>query len=141
MTITSEVTLPTGDGPMTAYRARPDGQARGAVIVVQEAFGVNPHIQDVTRRFAAAGWDAIAPAFFHRQGSPVLDYDDLANVMPLLGQMTPAGLAMDLNAAVDRLRPGYSGTPAPTTGSTAMSVLPSSTPKPPARPGTAPWTG
>ncbi len=103
MTITSEVTLPTGDGPMTAYRARPDGQARGAVIVVQEAFGVNPHIQDVTRRFAAAGWDAIAPAFFHRQGSPVLDYDDLATVMPLLGQMTPAGLAMDLNAAVDWL--------------------------------------
>ena len=88
------------DHPMTAYRARPGGQARGAVIVVQEAFGVNPYIQDVARRFAAAGWDAIAPAFFHRQGSPVLDYDDLATVMPLLGHMTPAGLAMDLNAAV-----------------------------------------
>ncbi len=103
MTITSEITLPTADGPMAAYRARPDGAARGAVIVVQEAFGVNPHIQDVTRRFAAAGWDAIAPAFFHRQGSPILDYDNLAHVMPLLGQMTPAGLAMDLNAAVDQL--------------------------------------
>src|ERR1700730_13656347 len=103
MTTTSEVTLPTADGPMTAYRARPDGQAKGAVVVVQEAFGVNPHIQDVTRRFAVAGWDAIAPAFFPRQGSPILDYDDLATVMPLLGQMTPAGLATDLNAAVDQL--------------------------------------
>ena len=103
MTTTSDVTLPTADGPMDAYRARPEGDAKGAVIVVQEAFGVNPHIQDVTRRFAAAGWDAIAPAFFHRQGSPILDYDDLATVMPLLGQMTPAGLAMDLNAAVDQL--------------------------------------
>ena len=88
---------------MPGYQARPDGAAKGGVIVVQEAFGVNSHIEDVARRFAAAGWDAVAPAFFHRQGSPVLDYDDLATVMPLLGQMTAAGLAMDLTAAVDHL--------------------------------------
>jgi carboxymethylenebutenolidase len=75
---------------MPAYRARPDGPAKGGVIVVQEAFGVNSHIEDVTRRFAAAGWDAVAPAFFHRRGSPVLDYDDLATVMPLLGRRTNA---------------------------------------------------
>jgi carboxymethylenebutenolidase len=103
MTTFGAVTLATDDGPMPGYQARPDGAAKGGVIVVQEAFGVNPHIEDVTRRFAAAGWDAVAPAFFHRQGSPVLDYDDLATVMPLLGQMTAAGLAMDLTAAVDHL--------------------------------------
>jgi carboxymethylenebutenolidase len=103
MPATGAVTLATDDGPMPGYRVRPDGPARGGVIVVQEAFGGNPHIEDVTRRFAAAGWDAVAPALFHRQGSPVLDYDDLATVMPLLGQMTPAGLAMDLTAAVDHL--------------------------------------
>jgi carboxymethylenebutenolidase len=102
------VPLVTDNGPMPCYRARPHGAAKGSaakggVIVVQEAFGVNDHIQDVTRRFAAAGWDAVAPAFFHRQGSPVLDYDDLATVMPLLGKMTPEGLAMDLTAAVDYL--------------------------------------
>jgi carboxymethylenebutenolidase len=97
------VTLATADGPMPAYRARPDGEAKGGVIVVQEAWGVNDHIQDVTRRFAAAGWDAVAPAFFHRQGSPVLDYEDLDPVMPLLGQLTAAGLAMDLTAAVGHL--------------------------------------
>jgi carboxymethylenebutenolidase len=103
MPVCDTVTLATGDGPMPAYQARPDGAAKGGVVVVQEAFGVNGHIEDVTRRFAAAGWDAVAPAFFHRQGSPVLDYDDLATVMPLIGQMTPAGLAMDLTAAVDHL--------------------------------------
>jgi carboxymethylenebutenolidase len=113
MTTSSTVTLATDDGPMPAYQARPAGAAKGSaakggvakggVVVVQEAFGVNAHMEDVTRRFAAAGWDTIAPAFFHRQGSPVLDYDDLATVMPLLGQMTPAGLAMDLTAAVDHL--------------------------------------
>jgi len=41
----------------------------------------------------------VAPAFFHRQGSPVLDYEDLASVMPLLGQLTAEGLA----AVVDHL--------------------------------------
>jgi carboxymethylenebutenolidase len=112
------VTLATADGPMPAYRARPDSAAkggaargraargeaaRGGVIVVQEAWGVNQHIQDVARRFALAGWDAVAPAFFHRQGSPVLDYEDLASVMPLLGQLTAEGLAADLTAAVDYL--------------------------------------
>ena len=118
------VTLATPDGPMPAYLARPDsagkggaakgGEARGGaakggaaakggVIVVQEAWGVNHHIQDVARRFAVAGWDAVAPAFFHRQGSPVLDYEDLASVMPLLGQLTAEGLAADLTAAVDYL--------------------------------------
>jgi len=103
MTTCSEVTLATLDGAMAGYQARPDGPAKGGVVVVQEAFGVNSHIEDVARRFAAAGWDALAPAFFHRQGSPVLDYDDLATVMPLLGQMTPEGFAMDLAAAVDHL--------------------------------------
>jgi carboxymethylenebutenolidase len=97
------VTLTTDDGPMPGYEARPGGAAKGGVVEVQEAFGVNEHVEDVTRRFAAAGWDTIAPAFFHRQGSPVLDYDDLATVMPLLGKMTPAALAMDLTAAVDHL--------------------------------------
>ena len=42
---------------------------KGAVIVIQEAFGVNDHIQDVTRRFAAAGYHAVAPAMFHRAGA------------------------------------------------------------------------
>ena len=40
---------------MELYVARPDGKPRGAVIVIQEAFGVNEHIMDVTRRFAADG--------------------------------------------------------------------------------------
>src|ERR1700733_1207165 len=103
MTTSSAVTLATDDGPMPGYEARPGGAAKGGVVVVQEAFGVNAHMQDVTRRFAAAGWDAVAPAFFHRQGSPVLDYDDLATVMPLLGQMTPAGLGKDPPPAGDHL--------------------------------------
>jgi carboxymethylenebutenolidase len=104
MTTTSTITLTTPDGPMTAYEAIPEGPPKGGVVVVQEAFGVTTHIEDVARRFADAGWRAIAPAFFHRQGSPVLSYDDIASVMPIMGGLTGDGLAMDLRAAFEHLR-------------------------------------
>lgn len=47
-----------------AYLAKPAGKPKGGIVVVQEIFGVTPHIRDVTDRFAAAGYTAIAPAFF-----------------------------------------------------------------------------
>ena len=47
------LTLTTPDGPMECYEATPDDKARGAVIVIQEAFGINDHIRDVTRRAAS----------------------------------------------------------------------------------------
>ena len=78
---------------MEIYEATPDGEPRGAVIVVQEAFGVNDHIQDVTRRFAAAGYHAVAPAFFHRAGGGTAPYDDFAKVMPLFEGVTDDGIS------------------------------------------------
>ena len=63
---------------MDLYEATPDGEPKGAIIVIQEAFGVNDHIQDVTRRFAAAGYHAVAPAIFHRAGGGTAPYDDFA---------------------------------------------------------------
>lgn len=47
-----------------AYLAKPATQPRGGVIVVQEIFGVTPHIRDVTDRLTKVGYTAIAPAFF-----------------------------------------------------------------------------
>jgi carboxymethylenebutenolidase len=49
-----------------AYLAAPPAKARGAVVVLQEIFGVNSHIRAVTDSFAAEGYTAIAPAFFDR---------------------------------------------------------------------------
>jgi carboxymethylenebutenolidase len=80
-------------------QARPDGEPRGGVVVVQEAFGVTDHIKEVARRLAGDGWLAVAPALFHRQGSPVLDYDDLASVRPVMGGLTAGGITVDLAAA------------------------------------------
>ncbi len=98
------LTLETPDGPMPLYEAEPDGTPKGAVVVVQEAFGVNPHIEDVTRRFATAGYHAVAPHLFHRTGSPVLAYDDFSAVMPHIGALSDDGLLVDVTAALDHLR-------------------------------------
>ena len=97
------ITIETSDGSMPAYVADPDGPARGAVVVVQEAFGVTAHIEDVARRLAAEGWHTVAPAFFHREGSPVIDYEDLESVMPLIQQLTAEGITVDLGAVFDHL--------------------------------------
>src|SRR5713101_5733596 len=88
---------------MGSFEVSPDGEARGAVVVVQEAFGVTSHIEDVARRLAKAGWHTIAPAFFHRQGSPVLAYDDVESLGPILGQLSAEGFAADVAGALKYL--------------------------------------
>ena len=61
------VRLKASDGfECPAYVAQPKGKPKGAVVVIQEIFGVNPHIRDVADGYAAAGYFAIAPAMFHR---------------------------------------------------------------------------
>lgn len=58
------ISLTTPEGLVRAWLARPDGPPHGAVVVIQEIFGVNPHIRAVTDRFAKAGFTAMAPALF-----------------------------------------------------------------------------
>jgi carboxymethylenebutenolidase len=100
---TRTLDLDTADGPMPLYEARPDGDARGAVIVVQEAFGVNTYIEDVTRRFADAGYHSVAPHFFHRAGGGTAPYDDFAKVIPLYERLDDDGILVDVDAAREHL--------------------------------------
>eukprot|EP01041_Mallomonas_annulata_P022383 gene22383-42665_t len=61
------IELKSADGTrVPAYLARPVGTPRGAVVVIQEIFGVNSHIRDVADGYAAEGYVAVAPAAFHR---------------------------------------------------------------------------
>jgi carboxymethylenebutenolidase len=70
--------LTSGDGhKLSAYRADPSETPKGAVVVVQEVFGVNPHIRKMADQFAAEGYVAIAPALFDRvKASVELGYDE-----------------------------------------------------------------
>ncbi len=61
------ITLAASDGfELGAYVATPAGAAKGAVVVIQEIFGVNQHIREVTDGYAADGYFAIAPKIFDR---------------------------------------------------------------------------
>jgi carboxymethylenebutenolidase len=61
------LTLTSEDGfTLAAYKATPSGTPRGAIVVIQEIFGVNQHIKKVADGFAADGYVAIAPALFDR---------------------------------------------------------------------------
>jgi carboxymethylenebutenolidase len=61
------LTLTAEDGhKLAAYRASPAGTPRGALVIVQEIFGVNSHIKNVCDGFTADGYVALAPALFDR---------------------------------------------------------------------------
>jgi carboxymethylenebutenolidase len=64
----ADITLTATDGHVLgAYLARPEGRARGALVVAQDAFGVGAYIRSVCDGFAADGYAAIAPAIYDRQ--------------------------------------------------------------------------
>lgn len=76
--MTTNTTIPTlqGEGSIPAYVAKPAGTPRGAIIVIQEIFGVNPGIVKKADAWAAKGYLAVAPDVFWRQKPGVeLDSD------------------------------------------------------------------
>jgi len=65
--MTTALRLTAADGfSFPAYIAKPAGRPQGAIVVLQEIFGVNAHIRAVADGYAAHGYPAIAPATFHR---------------------------------------------------------------------------
>jgi carboxymethylenebutenolidase len=70
--------LTASDGhKLAAYRVGPQGGARGALVIVQEIFGVNHHIRNVCDGYAVEGYQVIAPALFDRaERSVELAYDE-----------------------------------------------------------------
>jgi carboxymethylenebutenolidase len=108
MEIKSElVTTKVGDGTsMRMYVARPAGAAAArGLLVMQEAFGVNAHIRDVTERFAREGFLAVAPELYHRTGAGFEGrYDDFGSAEVHLKGLRDPNLEADFRAAYDWLR-------------------------------------
>src|SRR5262249_59581104 len=104
MTGDATETIQTPDGPMDVYEVVLDQEVTGAESVIQEAFGVNDYIRDVTRRFAAVGYHAVAPTMFHRAGGGTAPYGDFSKVMPLFRGVSDAGIVADVDATVAHLR-------------------------------------
>ena len=102
------VNLNSPDGfTLPVYVARPAGAPRGAVVVLQEIFGVNDHIRAVAERYAAEGYLAVAPSTFARvQPGVELGYSDadMATGMTLKERVESrpgAGVLSDVQTAID----------------------------------------
>jgi carboxymethylenebutenolidase len=99
--VAGEVQIPAKDVSIPAYRAHPDKPGRFAtVLVVQEIFGVHEHIKDICRRLAKAGYFAVAPEMYARQG----DVSKLSSIQEIFSQVVSkvpdAQVMSDLDSAV-----------------------------------------
>ncbi len=97
-----DVSIPTADGQVPAYRAMPkSGKSFPVVLVVQEIFGVHEHIRDVCRRFAQLGHMAIAVELYARQGDVSKMTDVQQIVAQVVSKVPDAQVMADLDAAVE----------------------------------------
>ena len=95
----TEVTTPDGVMPLTVVA--PEGAGNGgAVIVIQEAYGVDAHIEEVSARFAADGWLAVAPHLFYRSGGGTVAYDNSEGMYRHLGVLSDTGTIEDIDATL-----------------------------------------
>ncbi len=94
------ITFASNGGTTQGYLARPDdGASHPGVIVIQEWWGINDHIKDVARRFAGAGFVALAPDLYH--GKVIDEPNEAQKAMMALDQ---AEVAKDLKGALLALR-------------------------------------
>jgi carboxymethylenebutenolidase len=97
-----EVKIPVAGGEIPGYRAMPSrGSNLPVVVVVEELFGVHEHIKDVCRRFAKAGYCAVAPELFARQGD-VSRLTDVQQILDTVVSKVPDTQVMgDLDSTVE----------------------------------------
>ena len=96
-----EIKIKTADGEIPGYRALPNtGSNLPTIIVVQEIFGVHEHIKDLCRRLAKAGYFAIAPEMYARQGD-VSKLKSIDEIRPIVAKVPDKQVMSDLDAAVD----------------------------------------
>jgi carboxymethylenebutenolidase len=110
------IDLTVADGfKFPAYVAEPANAPRGAVVVLQEIFGVNSHIQSVADGYAAAGYLAIAPSTFHRAQAGVnlgyteADMNQGFGLKTAVESLPAPGVMQDIEAAIRHAASGVPG--------------------------------
>lgn len=103
-----DIKLTASDGfEFGSYRADTAGSAKGAVVVIQEIFGVNHHIRSVCDRLADTGYAAIAPSIFDRiEPNFTSGYspDEIANARKFVANPDWAAMLLDTQAAIDAVK-------------------------------------
>lgn len=101
------VSFDTPSGRIGGWRADPAIAPKGVLVVIQEIFGVNPHIRRVVERFAAHGFIAVAPAFFDRLDHGLeLNYDEegVARGRELVAQLGFDQVVDDLRDVIQQVQ-------------------------------------
>lgn len=101
--LAGRVEIPAGGlSSVPAYRAAPAGAKRPpTVLVASEIFGLHEHIADVCRRLAQAGWMAIAPDLFQRQGDATAIPEVARLIAEVVSKVPDEQVMQDLDACVD----------------------------------------
>jgi carboxymethylenebutenolidase len=104
----TKITLKAADGhELDAYIAESSGPARGAIVLIQEIFGVNSHIRSVADGYASEGFHVVAPALFDRvQRNLELGYNpaDTAQGMKAARQIGMDAALLDVAASIQHAR-------------------------------------
>jgi carboxymethylenebutenolidase len=103
-----DIKLKASDGfQLGGYRADPTGTPKGAIVVIQEIFGVNHHIRSVCDRLADAGYVAVAPAIFDRiepNFQSGYSPDEIAVARKFIANADWAAMLTDTQAAIDSVK-------------------------------------
>jgi carboxymethylenebutenolidase len=107
------VDITTDDGTADAYLVRPGGQPRGSVLLIMDAYGLRPQIEQMAERIAAEGYVVLAPNVFYREArGELLSAEEIAGggafekVLPLVRGLTPDLIVRDGPAYLDALGDG-----------------------------------
>lgn len=104
-----DVELTASDGfQFGCYRADPTGAPKGAIVVIQEIFGVNNHIRSICDRLAKEGYVALAPSIFDRTEPDFqcgYSPDEIQNALKFVGNPDWAAYLRDTQAAIDAAEP------------------------------------
>jgi carboxymethylenebutenolidase len=98
--------MKVGRQTMEGYLTQPEAEGRHpAVVVIQEVWGVNSHIQSVADRLPSRGYVGLAPAMFHREGRMTLGlHEEMNTALARMGHCTDPNIVADVTAAVDYLK-------------------------------------
>ena len=103
-----DITLTASDQfELGAYRTTPNGTPKGAVVVIQEIFGVNHHIRTICDRFAEQGYVAVAPAIFdriERNFQSGYSPEEVAIARKFVANPDWAAMLRDTQAAIDSVK-------------------------------------
>ena len=102
----SWVDIKADGGPMEGYLTKPEESGEyPAVVVIQEIWGVNSHIQSVVDRLPALGYVGLAPAMFHREGPMTTGlHEELETAISRMRRCTDDNIIADVRSAVDYVK-------------------------------------